>query len=111
MQVICFTLDLKDDPHLIKEYEMHHQKVWPEVIASIKDSGIKSMQIYRLDTRLFMRIEAGDDFSLEEKSKADAANEKVQEWETLMWQYQQQIEGSRPGEKWRLMKQIFELSY
>jgi L-rhamnose mutarotase len=34
----------------------------------------------------------------------------VQEWEQLMWKYQQAIPGSRPGEKWRLMDKIFALN-
>ena len=41
----CLTLDLKNDPQLIKEYEEYHQAVWPEIIASIKDSGISNMEI------------------------------------------------------------------
>ncbi len=39
----CFALDLKDDQKLIAEYEKHHQKVWPEIMDSIKDSGITDM--------------------------------------------------------------------
>jgi L-rhamnose mutarotase len=33
----------------------------------------------------------------------------VQEWEQLMWKYQQALPGSKPGEKWRLMEKIFDL--
>jgi L-rhamnose mutarotase len=33
----------------------------------------------------------------------------VQEWEELMWKYQQAIPGAKPGEKWVLMNKIFEL--
>jgi L-rhamnose mutarotase len=29
----------------------------------------------------------------------DAGSEKVQEWETLMWKYQQAVPGAKPGEK------------
>ena len=45
----------------------------------------------------------------ESKAAADAANPKVQEWEELMWKYQQAIPGTKAGEKWVLMDQIFEL--
>lgn len=105
----CLALDLKDDPQLIAEYEAYHKNVWPEVEASIKNSGILSMQIYRTGNRLFMMMETTDSFSFDAKGKADAANAKVQEWETLMWKYQQALPGAQPGEKWKLMEKIFEL--
>jgi len=109
MKRYCLALDLKDDEDLIKEYEAYHNKVWPGILQSIRESGIEQMEIYRVENRLFMIMETNDHFNFEKKSKADAANEKVQEWETLMWKYQQQIPGSKPGEKWVLMKKIFNL--
>jgi L-rhamnose mutarotase len=39
----------------------------------------------------------------------DSANPKVQEWENLMWKYQQALPSAKPGEKWLLMNKIFEL--
>lgn len=107
MKRYCLALDLKDDGALIAEYEEHHQKVWPEILKSLKDSGIQQMEIYRINTRLFMVMETNDDFTLEQKMKMDETDEKVQEWEQLMWKYQQAIPGSKPGEKWRLMERIF----
>lgn len=109
MKRYCLALDLKDDPQLIAEYEEWHNAVWPEITKSIKDAGIENMEIYRLGTRLFMIMEVNNEFSFEKKAIADAANSKVQEWETLMWKYQQPIPGSKKGEKWMLMDQIFKL--
>ena len=106
----CLALDLIDDPGLINEYEVMHQNVWPEIKASIKDAGISAMEIYRFGNRLFMVMEVGDDFSFENKAAMDADNPKVQEWEKLMWKYQQAIQGSKPGEKWVMMNKIFELN-
>lgn len=109
MQKFCLTLDLKNDPQLIEEYINYHKHVWPEILASIRLSGIEKMEIYYLGTRLFMVIEANDDFSFEKKASLDQANQKVQEWETLMWKYQQRLPGSRTGEKWMMMDRIFTL--
>lgn len=109
MQKHCLTLDLKDDPKLIEEYIKFHQNVWPEIIKSIQDAGIKNLEIYNVGNRLFMIIEADSSFSFEKKSKLDAENPKVQEWETLMWKFQQAFPGSKPGEKWILMNKIFDL--
>lgn len=107
MKRYCLALDLKDDPTLIAEYEQHHQKVWPEILQSIKDSGILQLEIYRVANRLFMILEAGDDFSFEHKNAMDASNPHVQQWEQLMWKYQQALPGAKPGEKWMLMERIF----
>jgi L-rhamnose mutarotase len=105
----CLALDLKDDETLIAEYEKYHEKLRPEIDESIKSSGITHMEIYRVGNRLFMIMETTDDFSFEEKAAAGAANPKVQEWENLMWTYQQALPMAKAGEKWMLMKQIFEL--
>ena len=110
MKRYCFALDLKDDDVLIAEYEKYHEKIWPEIKESITSAGIEQLEIYRVENRLFMIMETDDDFSFENKNKMDAANEKVQEWETLMWKYQQALSSAARGEKWILMKQIFTLN-
>lgn len=105
----CLTLDLKDDPALIPEYKRYHEKIWPEITRSIKDSGIVDMEIYLHGTRLFMIMEVDESFSFEAKAEADRLNPKVQEWETLMLKYQQKLPQAKPGEKWMLMDRIFKL--
>ncbi|PPL04621.1 L-rhamnose mutarotase [Parapedobacter indicus] len=110
MKRYALALDLQDDKRLIAEYEQLHQAVAPEIQQSIKDSGITRMDIYRFGNRMFMIIDANDDFSFDEKATADAENPLVQEWEQLTWKYQKAIPGSKPGEKWVIMNKIFELS-
>lgn len=111
MKRYCLALDLVDDPQLIAEYEQWHkaESAWPEVRKSITDSGISNMEIYRTGNRLFMIMETADDFSFERKGAMDAANEKVQEWEQLMWKFQQPLPWAKEGEKWILMDKIFNL--
>ncbi|MBL7871290.1 MAG: L-rhamnose mutarotase [Cyclobacteriaceae bacterium] len=109
MKRYCLALDLIDDPVLISEYEGFHKKLAPEIEKSIRDAGIQVMDIYRTGNRLFMIMETSDEFSFEKKAKHDSENEKVQVWENLMWKYQQALPHAKPGEKWMLMEQIFEL--
>ncbi len=104
----CLALDLKDDPQLIAEYERHHQTVSPEILKSIKDSGIERMELFRAGNRMFMIMEVSDTFSFQEKEKMDKANPLVQSWETLMWKYQQALSFAKPGEKWVLMEKFFD---
>jgi len=105
----CLALDLKNDDDLIAEYERHHRSVWPEILNSIKSSGITVMEIYRVSNRLFMIMETDDRFSFDKKNEMDIANPKVQEWENLMSKYQQALPGANAEEKWKLMDKIFEL--
>ena len=109
MKRYCLALDLKDDEQLIAEYERWHQDVWPEILDSIKSSGIEHMQIYRAGNRLFMIMEVDAAFSFEKKAQADKTNVKVQQWETIMWKFQQSLPFAKSGEKWVLMDKIFEL--
>jgi L-rhamnose mutarotase len=111
MRRYCLALDLKDNPELIAEYEYWHraENGWPEVRKSILDAGIVAMQIYRTGNRLMMIIETNDLYSETAKNASDAANPKVQEWEQLMWKFQQPLPWAKEGEKWLIMEQIFEL--
>jgi L-rhamnose mutarotase len=105
----CLTLDLKDDPKLIAEYRRYHEKIWPEITGSIKDAGILDLEIYLRGTRMFMILEVDDTFSFEDKAEADRKNQKVQEWEDLMWKFQKPLPDAQPGEKWLPMERIFVL--
>lgn len=105
----CFALDLKDDANLIAEYKKYHNAVWPAIIQSIKDASIQDLEIYCIGNRLFMIMKVNEGFSFEEKEAADVANTVVQEWEELMWKYQQALPIAKPGEKWMLMEKIFQL--
>lgn len=107
----CFSCDLKDDPKLIEEYKTYHKAdtIWPEITKSIKDAGIVDMQIYVTGNRMFMIMEVDETFSFERKAEMDANNPKVQEWEALMWNYQQGLPWANKGEKWIALDSIFKL--
>lgn len=105
----CLALDLKDDPQLIAEYKKYHEAVWPEILTSIKDAGVEKAEIYLVGNRMFMILDVNDSFSFEKKGAMDAANPKVQEWEDLMWKYQQAVPTAKKGEKWVLMDKVWEL--
>jgi len=70
---------------------------------------IEELEIYLVANRLFMIMEVNETFSFERKSAMDEVNPKVQEWETLMWKYQQKLPFANKGEKWVLMDKIYSL--
>ena len=112
MNRYCFALDLIDDPVLIAEYEHWHaaENSWPEIKNSIREAGVAQMEIYRTGNRLFMIMDTYDWFNFDYKAAKDAANPDVQEWEKLMWKYQLALPWAKEGEKWVMMKEIFQLT-
>ena len=109
MKRYCLALDLKEDEKLIAAYEEHHRHVPDEILESIRDAGIEVMEIYRTGNRLCMIMEVSDAFDFDKKRDADNGNQQVQQWEALMWQYQQALPWAKEGEKWILMSPVFEL--
>lgn len=67
------------------------------------------MQIYLTGNRMFMIMEVDETFNPQTKAEMDANNPKVQEWENLMWDYQQELPWAKPGEKWIALDKIFQL--
>ena len=60
----CQTLDLKENPELIAEYRRRHSRgeAWSEIMEGIREVGILEMEIYLVETRLFMIVETPVDF-------------------------------------------------
>jgi L-rhamnose mutarotase len=110
-QRFCLTLELKDDPGLITEYEHWHksENIWPEIPAGIKEVGIRSMEIFRFGNRLFMIIEAGSEFDFERDMAKLASLPRQQEWEAFVSKFQKSAPGETSSEKWKLMEKIFKL--
>ena len=58
---------------------------------------------------MFMIIEVDDDFSFKKKAEIDVKYPENKKWEELMWNYQQALPMAKPGERWMLMKKVFQL--
>jgi L-rhamnose mutarotase len=110
-QHLYFALDLHDDLALIAEYERWHQpdKIWPEIVASMTRPGIIDVEVFRTGNRLLLVMHTTEDFSAADKAASDAANPRVQDWETLMWTFQKALPCAKSGEKWVPMHRIFSL--
>lgn len=101
-----YTLDLKDDPELIAQYDDWHTRVWPEVLEHLQRSGITRCSIHRAGNRLFMTVESLTGATTD--GSGAALPERVQQWEDLMDIYQQRLPLAKPGEKWVLLETIFD---
>lgn len=107
----CRTLDLRDDAALIAEYRRRHSQteIWPEVMAGIREVGILEMEIYILDTRLFMIVETALDFDWDTAMDRLSALPRQQEWEDYMSVFQLAAPGTTSAQKWQPMERMFHL--
>ena len=64
MKSYAMALDLREGPGVVEEYARYHRAVWPEVMEGLKEIGISKMRIFLHGRRLFMYLEAPDDFDL-----------------------------------------------
>jgi L-rhamnose mutarotase len=109
---LCFALDLKDDPELIRRYRAWHAPGGPPaaINGSIRAAGILEMEIFLTGNRLFMIMEVDESFSPAAKTAADAADPSVLAWERQMEEFQQLLPWTMPGQKWVEMTRIYALS-
>ena len=107
----CQTLDLRDTPELIAEYRRRHSQehIWKEIPEGIRQVGILEMEIYLLDTRLFMIVETPMDFDWDTAMARLGTLPRQAEWEDYMAEFQLVKAGMSSAEKWQLMERIFHL--
>ena len=107
----CRTLELRDNPELIKEYRRRHEKgnVWQEIIDGIRQVGILEMEIYILGTRLFMIVETPADLDLDAAMSKLATLPRQAEWEAYMSELQGTSADATSDEKWQMMERMFYL--
>ncbi len=107
----CMTLELKDDPKLIEEYEGWHEaeNIWKEIPEGIRKAGIMDSEIYRSGTTLFMILTVPADFDFETQMGILAGLPRQGEWEDFMTKYQASKPGESSAEKWTKMKRVFKL--
>ncbi len=107
----CLALDLKDDPALIAQYEAHHRAVWPEVLAHLRDHGVRELEIFRLGTRMVMVMDTDDAvFDAARMAAAESGDPRLQAWEELMWKFQAATPWTPDGAKWTPMQCLFRLT-
>ena len=89
------AVDLKDDPTVVAAYLEHHRRVWPEVLRSLRAVGLHGMEIFLLERRLVMIVDADGDYRALFATHA-ASHPRVAEWEALMQSMQEPPPGRCP---------------
>jgi len=105
-----FLVHLRDDPAGIAAYRAHHQRVWPEVIRSLRRAGVREMDIHLLGRTAVMMVGVADGVDIRRVFLAHrASSARVAEWEQLMQSLQEPSPDAAPGEWWAQMEPVFSL--
>jgi L-rhamnose mutarotase len=59
MERICFTFEIR--PGTEAEYKRRHDEIWPELVETIKDSGLANFSLYRQGTQIVAYAECHPD--------------------------------------------------
>jgi L-rhamnose mutarotase len=104
-------VNLRDDPAAIAAYREHHRRVWPEVVESLRKSGVKRMDIHLLGRTAVMIVDVADGVDITGVFAAhQASSPRVVEWEQLMKSLQEPSPAARPGEWWARMEPVFRMT-
>lgn len=93
-------------PEHVDSYVAHHAAVWPGVLATIRDCGIRNYSIFRWGDVLFSYFEyVGDDYAAD--TARMAADPVTQEWWALMEPMQEPVADRGEGEWWHSLPEVF----
>lgn len=107
---IILTANLVPDTTKQREYLQYHAtqfKQWPEVSKGFCNAGFQQLLIYKNGRQLLLiiSIPKGVDFQ-KINSKTTENNPRVNDWNQMMAQYQEGVNGTRPGETWVFFEQV-----
>ena len=108
MQRFCQTLQLPNNPDLIRQYIEAHSHVWPEIIEGQHTVGILQMQIYAHGNHLFMIVDTTDDFIWDRDMARLSTLPRQAEWEAYVSQFQGCDPNAPSTQKWHLLTPIFD---
>ena len=88
------------------EYIRYHADVWPTVLQTIADCGIKNYSIFLRGGVLFAYFEYhGTDFDADMRKMA--ADPETQRWWKIMDPMQKPMDDAAAGEKWSMLTEVF----
>ncbi len=99
---------LKVRPEKLEEYKHHHQNVWPEMLAALRDAGWHNYSLFvRDDGLLFGYVETPDGL---QAARARMAEQEINtRWQAFMAPYFESPNNARPDEMFLELTEIFHL--
>jgi L-rhamnose mutarotase len=100
----AFKLRLREEA--IEEYEREHQRVWPELLAKLKEVGISDYSIFRRGQDLVLTLRAEDFDKAWDELDRDPVNQR---WQQFMSSLFEPVPDRTDGERLAMMKEVFYL--
>lgn len=101
-----YAFQLRIRPEAIEEYDREHQRVWPELLAKLKDVGISDYRIFRRGQDLVLSLTVDDFDKAWDELDRDPVNQR---WQQFMSRLFEPVPGILPGERFAMMKEVFYL--
>jgi L-rhamnose mutarotase len=103
---VGFQLKVKEEK--LDEYIKHHEQVWPEMLAALRQAGWHNYSLFvREDGLLFGYFETPD--SLEAAQAKMAATEINTRWQEFMAPYFESANNERADEMFVQLREVFHL--
>ena len=80
MDRVCFTAQV--EPDRLEEYRRRHERVWPEMLAALRDAGWRDYWLYLRDDGLLVGTVLADD--LDALREAMASSDVNERWQAEM---------------------------
>jgi len=100
----AFKLRIKEDA--VEEYDREHARVWPELIAKLRQVGITDYSVFRRGQELFLCMKVDDFDKAWDELDRDPVNHR---WQQSMERLFEPIPNVGPGERFAMMKEFFYL--
>src|SRR5579871_2707120 len=100
----AFKLKIKADA--IEEYDREHKRVWPELLAKLKEVGISDYSIFRRGQDLVLCLQVADFDKAWDELDRDPVNIRGQEF---MGRLFEPVPDKQPGERFAMLQEVFRL--
>ncbi|MCW3818157.1 L-rhamnose mutarotase [Micromonospora sp. DR5-3] len=105
MPRICFTLQV--DPARLDEYRARHERVWPEVLAALADSGWRDYSLFLREDGLVVGFLVTDDFAAAQA--AMQARDVNARWQAEMASFFLDLDQGTADRSMRPLVEVFHL--
>ncbi|HEX2316761.1 MAG TPA: L-rhamnose mutarotase [Thermomonospora sp.] len=104
MRRVCFLLKVR--PDRLEEYRERHARVWPDMLAALRDTGWRNYSLFLRDDGLLVGYLETDDFQA--ALDGMARTEVNARWQAEMAPFFEDLDG-RPDEGMTPLTEVFHL--
>ena len=101
-----YAFKLRIKAGAIEEYEREHRRVWPELLAKLKEVGISEYSIFRRGQELVLSLRVDDFDKAWDELDRDPVNQR---WQVFMSRLFEPVPDIQAGERFAMMKEVFYL--